>query len=114
MKTIDDILKREIQKEYGYNKRLHDFYGENYITKHDVLTNVAKEYASQFEKEWIPATNPPKEGGRYWCYCEVLGDLGIGHFQWNCSYDVQEDSWRDNHEGYNVTHWTELLPPPNK
>ena len=67
-----------------------------------------------FEKEWIPATNPPKEGGRYWCYCKEINDLGISHFQWNCSYDIQENSWRDNHETYNVTHWTELLPPPNK
>lgn len=67
------------------------------------------------EKEtWISVKNPPSERGRYWCYCREVNDLGISYFQWNCCYDEKENTWSDNLKNIDVTHWTNLLPPPTK
>ncbi len=67
------------------------------------------------ERTWKDAeTNPPKEMGRYWCYCKEINDLGTSTFEWNCFYDKEENEWRDNNEMYHVTHWTELMGKPNE
>ena len=57
-------------------------------------------------------SNPPKEGGRYWCVVEEQYDLGKSHFQWNCSYHEVEKRWSDNLKHYNVIWWTELPKIP--
>lgn len=64
--------------------------------------------------KWISVKErTPSEGNRYWCYIEELNDGGWwSNFQWNCYYDTQEKEWRDDGKTYNVTYWTDLLPPP--
>lgn len=69
------------------------------------------EYAPQFEQKWISEKTPPKESGRYWCYLDEVNDLGIAHYQWNCSYSVEDNSWGGT-DGNRVRFWTALLNPP--
>jgi hypothetical protein len=62
---------------------------------------------------WVSVETPPKESGRYWCYVEEVNDLGISHYQWNCSYNVGENRWSDqDHFFVTVTHWMPLPSPP--
>jgi hypothetical protein len=66
-------------------------------------------------EDWIRVEDGlPEEGGRYWCFVEELTDLGISHFQWNCSYHEVEKRFSDKYltNGQKVTHWTKLLPSP--
>lgn len=77
--------------------------------KHRILTNNT---TVLMEDKWISVeTKLPEEGGRYWCYVEELNDLGISHYQWNCSYNETEKRFRVE-KGGRVTHWTHLLPSP--
>lgn len=62
--------------------------------------------------KWISVTTPPKESGRYWVYVEDMGELGLSHFQCNASYCTKFNRWQENFIPLNVTHWTDLLPPP--
>ena len=79
----------------------------------DNLPKKLKEVHKSIVNKWNDAIkNPPKESGRYWCYVSEVNDLGISHFEWNCSYDAQENIWQDNLKSINVTHWTELLGKP--
>lgn len=64
---------------------------------------VAEVIPNTFIVTWKNAeTDPPKEGGRYWCLIEEQNDLGKSHFQWNCSYHETEKRWSDNHELTNI------------
>lgn len=55
----------------------------------------------------------PTEGNRYWVYIRELNDGGwFSHFQWNCYFDPIEKIFRDAGQTHTVTHWTNLLPPP--
>ncbi|WP_312697062.1 DUF551 domain-containing protein [Sphingobacterium mizutaii] len=59
----------------------------------------------------------PIEGGRYWCFCEEQGDLGLSGFEWNCAYNPDDKSFSDatlRQSGcvMRVTHWTNLLGKP--
>lgn len=55
----------------------------------------------------------PQEGGRYWCYVKELNDGGwFSYYQWNCAYDTNARTFSDDALTGNVTHWTNLLPPP--
>ena len=67
--------------------------------------------------EWISIKDRlPKEGGRYWCYLEHQNDLGLSHFQWNCSYNENEKRFSDRYliDGEKVTHWMPLPEPPKQ
>ncbi len=59
--------------------------------------------------EWTTVSEPPLEPGRYWCYIEELGDLGVSRYQWNCSFNGSTFNVTD---GGRVTHWRPLLQPP--
>jgi|SRR5882757_533611 len=79
-------------------------------------TNYIKEYNIQPDniKTWISVNDElPNEGGRYWCYVKELNDLGISHFQWNCSFTPGE-GFSDLCQRMNVTHWTYLLESPKQ
>ncbi len=66
-----------------------------------------------FSRTWKNAiATPPKEGGRYWCLVEEITELGVSHFQWNCSYHKIEKRWSDDKKDCNVIYWTELAPMP--
>ena len=69
-------------------------------------------------RQWKDAiNNPPKQPDRYWCYVEEVTENGKSYFQWNCSYNPDENRWGiDMLEelGAKVIHWTELLDPPKK
>jgi hypothetical protein len=64
----------------------------------------------------------PKETCRCWCYIAEQNDLGIGHYQWNCSYvegkgfsiDAYSNSnpFSCNEYQGHVTHWRPLQEPP--
>lgn len=54
-----------------------------------------------------------KIGGRYWCYVEEVNDLGVSHYQWNCSYNESMKVWGNVDNG-KVLYWTNLLPNPPK
>ena len=60
----------------------------------------------------------PKEGGRYWCYCISVGELGVSGFQWNCAYNPNTKTFHDFaysfKDGEWVTHWRPLPAPPNQ
>lgn len=64
-------------------------------------------------KNWNDVTKVlPGDHGRYWVYVEEIGELGLSHFEWNCSYDPETKVFSDNHQRMNVTHWTELMGSP--
>jgi len=70
------------------------------------------------EDKWISVEEElPEDGGRYWCYVEHQTDLGLSHFQWNCSYNETTKTFSDRYliDGERVTHWQPLpsspLPP---
>lgn len=69
----------------------------------------------EMNREWKDSvTNPPKDGGRYWCHVVEHGDLGESTYQWNCYYDKKDNNWSDNLESMKVTHWTEFLDSPKR
>lgn len=76
----------------------------------------AKDAQEPVPGDWISVEDGlPEEGGRYWCYVEEINDLGISHFQWNCSYHEVEKRFSDRSlNGGKVTHWQPLPAPPNK
>lgn len=79
----------------------------------DKLTRLDQDYINVVRRfNWIPVSTPPKEGGRYWCYCQEQGSLGLSHFQWNCAYNRGENRWSDNLKSISVTHWMELPDSP--
>lgn len=63
----------------------------------------------------------PKETCRCWCYVAEQNDLGLSHYQWNCSYVEGQGFSRvlsnsvpflcDEYQGH-VTHWRPLQEPP--
>jgi len=64
-------------------------------------------------KKWNPVYINPSEPGRYWCYVEYYTDIGISHYQWNCSWNGKE--WNIEHPVTgrdNVTHWIPLHDVP--
>lgn len=61
---------------------------------------------------WNSVDIPPTESGRYWCYIEEVTDLGLSHYQWNCSYNVGENRWGGEALSGRVTHWMPLPEPP--
>lgn len=82
------------------------------------LENILIRYeAALSEKEdgWVDVNDRlPELGGRYWCYVQEVGDLGISGFQWNCCYHDDTKSWTDNFVNMHVTHWRPLPLPPTK
>lgn len=67
---------------------------------------------AQAVPQWIPVNDPPKEIGRYWCYVEEQNDLGVSHYQWNCSWNG--DEWSGECLTGVVTHWMPLLSAPEQ
>ena len=69
-----------------------------------------------FTLTWKNAeTEPPKEGGRYWCIVREVNDLGVSYYQWNCAYNPDaswEGKWSSNALKQDVVWWTELAPRP--
>lgn len=89
---------------------------KQYAQLHDENIELKKKIERlKAEREWISVEiELPKESGRYWCYIEEVNDLGISHYQWNCSYNVGNNRWSDqDHFFVNVTHWMPL-PQPHK
>lgn len=77
--------------------------------------NIPKSNPSlEFSLTWKDVDKElPKESGRYWCIVSEINELGLGHFQWNCSYNPNNISkWTDKGERLNVIWWTELAPLP--
>lgn len=64
--------------------------------------------------QWIKASEPPKESGRYWCFVEELTDLGFSYYQWNCAYSAEDNTWSDNFQPKHVTHWMPLAKWPSE
>lgn len=83
---------------------------------------IAERYAASklnntIEDKWISVEDElPKESGRYWCYVEHQTDLGLSHFQWNCSYNEISKTFSDRYltDGERVTHWQPLPKAPKK
>ena len=69
---------------------------------------------NSFTLTWHDAiTDPPTEGGRYWCIVREIGDLSTSYFQWNCSYNPNDiPRWRSNGLRHDVIYWTEFAPMP--
>jgi len=67
-----------------------------------------------FTLTWKNAeTEPPKEGGRYWCIVRDVNDLGVSYYQWNCAYNPNDvPRWTSNALRQDVVWWTELAPRP--
>lgn len=83
----------------------------------NLLSNHPQGYKIKMSMKGISIKDDlPKEGGRYLCYCESVGELGTSHFQWNCAYDPIEKTFSDFSysfkDGERVTHWMPLPPPP--
>jgi len=90
-------------------KKLSDLHDENIELKKEIERLKA-------EREWISVVSElPKESGRYWCHVEEVNDLGISHYQWNCSYNAGENRWSDqDHFFVKVTHWMPLPVKPKQ
>ena len=72
--------------------------------------NAAK---AQAVPQWIPVSERlPGEIGRYWCYVEEQNELGVSHYQWNCSWNGAE--WSGDGLTCVVTHWMPLPAPPEQ
>lgn len=82
------------------------------------LAKASSAPASPVEEKmeyWVSVKEKlPDEGGRYWCYVEVVGDLGESHFQWNCSFDPHMQSFSDNMVTMHVIYWQPLAPEPKQ
>jgi hypothetical protein len=66
-----------------------------------------------FERTWKNAIlNPPTESNRYWCFCEEQTDLGMSHYQLNCSYNEFEKRWSNEVVNCKVLYWVGLAPNP--
>lgn len=85
-----------------------------WVDLRDRITTTLKlvDSSSDSGAGWIPVSSPPKEGGRYWCYCEEVGCLGTSYFQWNCSYNPSDGCFSDNCNYIKVTHWMPLPTAP--
>lgn len=109
MKTAEAILNEKVNFQCDMNGK-DDL--RVAVLREDAISSM-EEYAEQFKPKWISVEERlPEEGGRYWCYCKELNDLGTSYFEWNCYYDPQAKEFRDNHEKHYVTHWTNLLGNP--
>lgn len=91
---------------------------ESLVHVWDDILLAMEEYAAQPAEEWVAVEDGlPEEGGRYWCYCESVGELGKSYFQWNCAYDPLTKTFHDFaysfKDGERVTHWMPLPAPPS-
>jgi hypothetical protein len=61
-------------------------------------------------EKWIRVEDrlPDESIGRVWCYIEEQTDLGLSHYQWNCSYNPNDGGF----DRFGVTHWQPLPEPP--
>ena len=110
-KIFTNVL-RDYIFESEYKKRAYEF-GQD-------CAKIAKQYAASklnntIEDKWISVEDKlPEEGGRYWCYTEQQTDLGLSHFQWNCSYNETTKTFSDRYltDGERITHWQPLPSSP--
>ncbi len=80
--------------------------------KHESIGDLAIEIEALFSDDWIPVSERlPEETGRYWCYVESVGELGVSHEQVNCSYS-ERHGFMENGKIMNVTHWRPLPEAP--
>lgn len=122
----DDRYREEVRYMYNEFDELHKNTWANIKShsseyRHAIIEQYLKEKGesapSGEREDWIDVNDRlPEEGGRYWCYVEHQGDLGISHFQWNCYYspNLHRFSDRTLTDGEQVTHWRELPPPPKQ
>jgi hypothetical protein len=106
------------------NKKLGNWWEDmsTIISRSTMKQKVKKEQLTvqkinNMNNKWISVEkNLPKEGGRYWCYLEHQTDLGLSHFQWNCSYNEVSKTFSDRYltDGEKVTHWQPLPNPPDE
>ena len=75
-----------------------------------IIEKLQKTAKAQAVPQWIPVNDPPKEIGRYWCYVEEQNDIGVSHYQWNCSWNCEE--WGSEGLTGVVTHWMPLPAAP--
>ena len=57
----------------------------------------------------------PPEIGRYLCYVDEISDIGVSHYQWNCSYSPEHGfntEYRNSPSDGYVTHWTYFPDEP--
>lgn len=66
-----------------------------------------------FIRTWKCANIPPRQGGRYWCVVEEQNDLGYSTYQWNCSWNPNDNTWSNNQGNVHVIYYTELGPTLN-
>ena len=77
-----------------------------------IIEKLQKADKAQAVPQWIPVSDPPKEIGRYWCYVEEQNDIGVSHYQWNCSWNCEE--WGSEWLTGVVTHWMPLPSAPEQ
>ena len=68
-------------------------------------------------QRWIPASEPPKENGYYWC--KYMASKCIGMEIWRCALLYWDDNeWLVDHKRFrrvdNVTNWMPLPEPPKE
>jgi hypothetical protein len=107
-----DSLKTGV--EDGFTKEEIALQKQHTEMLEDKLTRLDADYMMLVrQRVWMACEeHMPDEGGRYWCYCTEINDLGTSHFQWNCYYDPQNKSFSDEGHSISVTHWKPLAPPP--
>lgn len=77
----------------------------------DYLSGIMNAFNYGAVKHWTPATTPPTESDRYWCYVKELTDLGWSYYEGNFYYSAEEDRWSTSN-GEIITHWTTLMGRP--
>lgn len=111
-----EILKDALEKKSADLSQLWKLMYEKHAYVLELQTKIIElegNRSVEVEETWTDVNNRlPEEGGRYWVYVEEVNDLGIGHYQWNADYHSVEKRW--NIIGGRVTHWRNLMPPPQQ
>jgi len=118
MKSKEEIRNEIVNILYGCNGNSA---GANLIV--DYVYDAMEEYASQqapastppvsaMEDGWVKAETPPETNERVLCLCDT-GLRRVGYFYKNeWEQDGPYSSFKQ--DGYTVTHWHPLPPPPSK
>ena len=93
--------------------RKHGLCGEVANLSYCVIRNIANHLIANgvTVQQWIPASEPPKEKGRYWCNVKSFSFPGKYYqtvLKWDDGF-IEGSIYTDD-----VTHWMPLPEPPKE
>lgn len=107
-KTPEQLLR-----DHPYGKLLFDFEGnEYYSVEKQILLELFREYAAQFEPKWLPIESAPKNVSLHKLNKQLVGWWDDESWVWSRGYYDFGRWWYNTEIEINPTHFLPIPQPP--